>query len=1315
MSVALAAPPSPYKGLAPFEDSDLDALLFFGRERESEVIAANLIASRITVLYGPSGVGKSSVLRAGVAHRLRREQGAAVIVFSTWTGDPVAALIDAAGGSGDSLVDALADAADRAGGDLYLILDQFEECFLYHEQGGAFAAHLAQLLRRGGLRVNVLIGMREDALARLDVLKALIPNLLSNRLRLDRLDRLAATAAIVGPIRRYNELVPSDDRIEIEPELEQAVLAEVTAGRVELGAAGRGVPLTARDENRIEAPYLQLVLSRLWEIEAEHGSHTLRLATLRELGGAEHIVQDHLERAMAELTPREKGAAAAMYHFLVTPSGTKIAHGVRDLAGYASVEEREAGEVLRRLTAERIVRASSENGPSTTRYEIFHDVLAEAVVAWRTRYEADRALADERLYHQRRQRRLLRIFAVALVAFAVMAAVAVYALAQRSEAQHQAAVAQAQQLKAEQLVGVVRKEKARATKAAHKARASAKREKQAAHVAEVNEQAATQAQQGESNEAQRARTAEAQANVSAENAKAQTRIANNQTRLQRRAKTKALLAEARATRQKKIVRAGKLEADARVLLTEDPEQSVRLSVGAIRAYRRARVPRPVRVEDTLREGLVLFRLRADLRTGGPVRVVRFGPPGSSLVFVGGKGGARIYDRAHGYSVRRLLPAASEIADAAFSPDGSLVVAAGTGNDHAAHVWDVRTGAELFRLAHEGAVLSVAFSPDGRLIATGSADGTARIWSAAGGLQLASFSHQPGARGNDVKSVSFSTDGTRMLTVGGNRFARVFDITRGTEVFADGLNNVVLINSAIFSHDGKLIATAGAGEEVRLWNASTGRLVAVLVGSGRVTDLAFSPDDTLLATAGSNDTIARVWNLAQESSVAILTVHRSGVESVTFTPDGRSVITTGRDGKAYMSGATAGFTQAVLAGHRGPVEGATVSPGGDLVATWSEDGTARLWDGRVGVFGGLPPADTQVVGTHDLPATAKTGPLVAFSPDGLRMLSAGVDGTARLFAPGKDVRILRHEGAVNSASFDRKGAAVITGSDDGTARVWRVSDGNLLAVLRHGAPVNIARLTPNGRYAVTAGSDGRIRVWSVAQESTVRSYKQTGLINDVEVSPDGRLAVTAGSNGTAAIWGVTSDRELVLRGHSEAVAAAAFSPDGKRVATASADFTARIWDVRTGDSLHELTGHSGPLTALAFNRDGSLLATASVDTEVRVWNGKSGAERAVLRIHSGSVTDVMFSADGRWLASAGPLAAGIWETRKQGAWPPLPLYLVRGAAPPRLDHVAFSPRGWRLLTGWRSGAVRVYNCRLCGGVPQLSAIAKARLGEIVRKR
>src|SRR5262249_24897840 len=191
--------------------------------------------------------------------------------------------------------------------------------------------------------------------------------------------------------------------------------------------------------------YLQLVLERLWAVERVRGSRMLRLATLRELGGAAHIVEDHLERAMSELSPREKDAAAAMYHFLVTPSGTKIAHGVGDLAGYAAVDENEAAGVLRRLTDERIVRASSTNGPASTRYEIFHDVLAGAVLAWRTRHAAEHALYEA----DRRRRRARLVAAGALLGLLIVAGIAVFALVERDRARTEEEHARAGELAAQ--------------------------------------------------------------------------------------------------------------------------------------------------------------------------------------------------------------------------------------------------------------------------------------------------------------------------------------------------------------------------------------------------------------------------------------------------------------------------------------------------------------------------------------------------------------------------------------------------------------------------------------------------------------------------------------------------------------------------------------------------------------------------------------------------------------------------------------------------------------------------------------------------
>ena len=220
---------SPYKGLSAFDDTDLDALLFFGRENETEIVVANALASRLTVLYGPSGVGKSSLLRAGVVRSLRElseTDTLGVAYLSAWSGDPVAAIGDAARGAladavGGDPGDAPGDLPDRLdawtsalGCDLLLIFDQFEELFLYQAEGGLLEL-LPELVTRPSLRVNVVLGIRDDELARLDVFKARIPGLFSNYLRLDLLERESARAAVLGPLERYNQLESAD--VEISP------------------------------------------------------------------------------------------------------------------------------------------------------------------------------------------------------------------------------------------------------------------------------------------------------------------------------------------------------------------------------------------------------------------------------------------------------------------------------------------------------------------------------------------------------------------------------------------------------------------------------------------------------------------------------------------------------------------------------------------------------------------------------------------------------------------------------------------------------------------------------------------------------------------------------------------------------------------------------------------------------------------------------------------------------------------------------------------------------------------------------------------
>ena len=306
-----------------------------------------------------------------------------------------------------------------------MILDQLEEFFVYHGVDGPRRISPRRLRTSSITRESVSArcsGIREESLARLDAFKPQLPNVLANYLRLEHLERAAARGAITEPLRRFEEL--GGGHWVIEPLLVEAVLDEVSAGQIDGGAAPPG---------HIETPYLQLVMQRLWEAEREEGSSVLRLETLRKLGGAQRIVREHLERALAALTPVEQDAAARMFRHLVTPSGAKIAHHVGDLVSYAGIESAAARGVITRLEGERIVRPI-EHG----RVEIYHDVLGDPISTWRRNYEATREVRRAR----RRARRLGAVAAGSVIALVMVSAIAVYALSQRRVAREKAALAQ---------------------------------------------------------------------------------------------------------------------------------------------------------------------------------------------------------------------------------------------------------------------------------------------------------------------------------------------------------------------------------------------------------------------------------------------------------------------------------------------------------------------------------------------------------------------------------------------------------------------------------------------------------------------------------------------------------------------------------------------------------------------------------------------------------------------------------------------------------------------------------------------------------
>jgi len=459
---------NPYVGLTHFTEESADR--FFGRDTEIALIIGNLRASRLTLLYAESGVGKSSVLRAGVVARLHgnadrdlRARGTprlVPVVFSSWSEAPVAGLTRAIGDAvrpylagdaalelpGDDLERAIEIASEAIGTTLLVILDQFEEYFLYPEEEAEpkrLAAQVARCVNRPDLRANFLISIREDSYARLgDLFRGKIRNVYGNFLHLDFLDRAGARESIEKPI---------EGAFEAEPALVDTVLDQV--GRTPVASSDNGAEARARDE--IETTYLQLVMRRLWEVENESGSHELRLGTLEDLGGSEAIISGHLDRAMeagadgdAGLTRDQRRVAASVFQFLVTSSGTKIALTTKDLSDLSALSVAEIDPVLRHLSSPKlhILRpVATGDGQGEPRYEIFHDALARPIVDWRTRVEEEEfdaqvarertekesaqraAAAAERREAQERKRKRLALALLGIAVVALLGGVAYFA------------------------------------------------------------------------------------------------------------------------------------------------------------------------------------------------------------------------------------------------------------------------------------------------------------------------------------------------------------------------------------------------------------------------------------------------------------------------------------------------------------------------------------------------------------------------------------------------------------------------------------------------------------------------------------------------------------------------------------------------------------------------------------------------------------------------------------------------------------------------------------------------------------------------
>jgi WD40 repeat protein len=530
----------------------------------------------------------------------------------------------------------------------------------------------------------------------------------------------------------------------------------------------------------------------------------------------------------------------------------------------------------------------------------------------------------------------------------------------------------------------------------------------------------------------------------------------------------------------------------------------------------------------------------------------------------------------------------------FSPDGNLL-ATGDSNGEV-RVWEVATGRLLLGIpGHAGWVLCVAFSPDGNTIATSSNDETIKLWNVQTGQCLQTFEGHT----NIVWSIAFLPNLPILVSGSDDLTVKLWDLETG-ECSATLRSHSLGILAVAVSPDGQTIASASADRTVKLWNYATRAVTATLEGHTEdIWSIAFSPNGQTLASSSMDKTI-RLWDLATEQTHNILPGYEGFMGPLAFSPDGQILASNGKNYIAKLWDVQTGQGRQTLTGHRDDLHSIAFSPDGQTLATSSHDQTVKLWDVRTG-------------------SNIKT-----------------LQGHANQIYQVRSICL----------SPDRQ--TIVCGLSHPDILLWNLQTEQCERIFKgHMGFVFCVNFSPDGRLIASSGQDTTVKLWQADRGECVKTFLgHLGVVLAVAFSPDGQTIASGGQDRTIKLWHPDRDEcQQMLLGHQGGIFAVAFSPDGRFLASGSHDRTVKLWDVSTGECLKTFEGHTNQVISVAFHPQQAMLASGGLDRTIRLWDIETGECTATWQEDVGQLWSVVFSPDGRSLASGGvDNIVRLWDVR-----------------------------------------------------------------------